>query len=36
LKNPITKILDWWSGSRWRPWVQIPVPHTKSNWGRWI
>jgi hypothetical protein len=23
-KKPITK--GWWSGSRWRPWVQTPVP----------
>jgi hypothetical protein len=21
----------WWSGSRWRPWVQTPVPQKKGE-----
>jgi hypothetical protein len=29
-KNPITK-KSWWSDSRYRPWVQAPVPQTKRK-----
>jgi hypothetical protein len=29
-KNPITKKLGWWTGSRWRPWVQAPVPQKRK------
>jgi hypothetical protein len=30
LEKPITK-KGWWSGSRWRPWVQAPVPPKKKK-----
>jgi hypothetical protein len=30
LKKTITK-KGWWSGSRCRPWVQTPVPHTHTH-----
>jgi hypothetical protein len=30
LKKPCHKKLGWWSGSKWRPWVQALVPHTKK------
>jgi hypothetical protein len=31
LEKPFTKI-DWWSGSRWSPWAQVPVPQKKKNY----
>jgi hypothetical protein len=30
-KNPSQK-KGWWSGSRWKPWVQNPVPQKKVCW----
>jgi hypothetical protein len=29
LEKPFTKT-GWWSGSRWRPWVQAPVSQKKN------
>jgi hypothetical protein len=33
-KNPSQK-KGGWSGSRWRPWVQVPVPHTQKKSELW-